>query len=67
MLQLLKAFLTSKKAAALIGGILTVLLREFAGLDDATIELIVNLILGYFVSQGAVDVALALRGFKTPK
>jgi len=65
MIEMFKAFLSSKKAAALIGGILTVLLRELAGLDDATIELIVNLILGYFVSQGAVDVALALKGLKT--
>jgi len=64
MLEFFKALLRSKKVAALVGGILAVVLRELLGLDEATIELIVNLILGYFVAQGAVDVALVMKEFK---
>jgi hypothetical protein len=61
----LKALFSSKKAGAIIAGLAAVLLRELLGLDEATIKMIVNLILGYLGAQGAVDLALALKGYKT--
>ncbi len=64
-MALLKSFLSSKKAAALLAGVLALVLRELLGLDEATVQLLVNLIIGYFVGQGAVDVALALKGKKS--
>lgn len=63
-MALFKGFLSSKKAAALLTGILAVVLRELLGLDEATVQMIVELVIGYFVGQGAVDVALALKGKK---
>ncbi len=64
-MELIKSFLSSKKAAALLSGILALVLRELIGLDEATVQMLVNLIIGYFVSQGAVDIALVIRNKKT--
>ncbi len=64
VMGLLKAFFVSKKAAAFLSGLLALVLSELLGLDEATVEMIVELIIGYIVGQGAVDVALALKGKK---
>ena len=63
-MELLKGFLNSKKAAAVLAGVLAVVLRELLGLDEATVKMIVELVMAYLVGQGAVDVALALKGKK---
>ncbi len=63
-MALIKALFTSKKAGAIVAAILTVLLRELLGLDEATVSMIVNLVIGYLFAQGAVDVALVVKNLK---
>ena len=62
--ELLRSLWISKKAAAVVAGVLVVLLRELVGLDDATVEMIVELIMTYLFAQGGVDAVLAFRGEK---
>ena len=64
-MEFLKAIFTSKKAAVVVAGILTVLLKNLANLDDATVQMIVELIIGYLFAQGGVDAVLAYKGYKT--
>lgn len=61
----LKGIFSSKKLGVIIAGILTVLLRELLGLDEATVAQIVQLIMSYIVGQSGVDLALAFKGSKT--
>lgn len=61
----IKAFFGgSKKATAVVVGIVTVLLRELLGLDEATVNTVIQLIMTYLLGQGAVDAAMALKGNK---
>lgn len=64
MLDGLKKLLTSKKALALIVGILTVVLQTGLGLDPAFVDEIVKLVMTYLGAQGIVDVALVLKNVK---
>ncbi len=60
---LLKAIFSSKKAVFTLVGIITGALTAL-GLDPDVAELIVRVIMAYLVSQGVVDVGLALKGAK---
>lgn len=64
MLDGLKKLLASKKALALIVGILTVVLQTGFGLDPAFVDEIVKLVMTYLGAQGIVDVALVLKNVK---
>ena len=65
MLNFLKAFFGgSKKATSVLAGILLVIFSEALGLDKQTAMELVKLIIAYIFGQGAVDVALALKGKK---
>ncbi len=61
----LKGLFSSKKLGAVFAGILTVILREALGLDDATVKMIVELLMSYLIGQSAVDLALSIKGNKT--
>ncbi len=65
VMELLKAFFKSKKAAAFLAGVLTLVLSDLVGLDTATVKLIVELVIGYIVGQSAVDIALVMRNKKS--
>ena len=60
----LKGLFSSKKLGVVFAGVLTVILREALGLDDATVKMIVELLMSYLVGQSAVDLALSLKGNK---
>ncbi len=61
-LNWIKAFFGgSKKATTVLIGILTIIFRDALGLPPDVIEFIVQIIVGYLVAQGAVDVSLAFR------
>ncbi len=64
-LNFLKAFFGgSKKATAVLGGVLLVVFRDFLGLDDATAAELVKLLMTYVGAQGVVDLALSFAGKK---
>lgn len=64
-LNFLKAFFGgSKKAGAVLAGILLVVFRDALGLGPEMAAELVKLILGYVGFQGAVDFALAFAGAK---
>lgn len=54
----------SKKATTLLVGVLMLVFQNVLGIEAATADGIVTVIVGYLVGQGAVDTALALRGLK---
>ena len=65
-LNFLKAFFGgSKKATAVLGGVLLVVFRGALGLDDQTAAEIVKLIMSYVGAQGVVDLARAFAGKTT--
>ena len=65
-LNFLKAFFGgSKKATAVLGGVLLVVFRSALGLDDQTAAELVKLIMSYVGAQGVVDLALAFAGKTT--
>ncbi len=59
----LKSVFSSKKAGAAIVGTLIKTATGF-GLDPAVADAAVQLLLAFIVSQGAVDLGLALKGAK---
>lgn len=64
-LNFLKAFFGgSKKATAVLAGVLLVFFRSALGLDDATAAELVKLLMSYVGAQGVVDLALAFSGAK---
>ena len=64
-LEALKAFFGgSKKATAMLAGILAVVLGTGLGLDPGLVEKIVQMVMAYLGAQGIVDVALAMKGAK---
>lgn len=65
-MNFLKAFFGgSKKATAVLGGVLLVVFRNGLGLDDATAAELVKLIMAYVAGQGLADLGLAFAGAKT--
>lgn len=65
-MSFLKAFFGgSKKATAVLAGVLLVFFRSALGLDDQTAAELVKLIMSYVGAQGVVDLALAFSGKKT--
>ncbi|MGH7259964.1 MAG: hypothetical protein ACREI9_04700 [Nitrospiraceae bacterium] len=64
-MNFLKAFFGgSKKATAVLAGVLLVVFRSALGLDEQTAGELVKLIMAYVAGQGAVDLALAFTGAK---
>lgn len=64
-MNFVKAFFGgSKKATAVLGGALVLVLRNYLGLDEQTAAELVKLILTYVGAQGLVDVGLAFAGHK---
>ncbi len=67
-MQFLKAFLSSKKAGAMIFGIVVKVLVT-AGLDpdlaNAISDVVVQLVTVYIGGQSLVDLGLAIKGSKT--
>lgn len=65
-LKFLKAFFGgSKKATAVLAGVLLVVFQGALGLDEATAGELVKLLMTYVGAQGIVDVGLAFSGAKT--
>lgn len=64
-LNFFKAFFGgSKKATAVLAGVLLVVFQGALGLDPETAEKLVTLIMSYVGAQGVVDLALAFAGAK---
>lgn len=64
-MNFLKAFFGgSKKATAVLGGVLLVVFRNALGLDDQAAAELVKLIMSYVGAQGIVDLALGFAGVK---
>jgi hypothetical protein len=64
-LSFIKAFFGgSKKATAVLAGVLLVVFRQALGLDEQTASELVKLIMSYVGAQGVVDLALAFSGAK---
>lgn len=64
-MEFLKAFFGgSKKATAVLVGVLTVFFHQGLGLDEATVAAVVKLIMAYVGGQGVADLGLALAGKK---
>lgn len=64
-MNFLKAFFGgSKKATAVLVGVLVVVLQTGLGLDEATVAAIVKLIMAYVGGQAVVDLGLAFSGAK---
>lgn len=65
-LSFFKAFFGgSKKATAVLAGILLVVFQGALGLDEGTAQKLVTLIMSYIGAQGLVDLGLAISGNKT--
>jgi hypothetical protein len=60
----LRGIIKSKKLGATVAGVLAVVLGTYLELDPGFVEKIVQLVMGYVVAQGAVDVGLAVKGTK---
>lgn len=64
-LAFLKAFFGgSKKATAVLVGVLLVVFKDALGMDPATAANLVKLIMAYVGGQGLADLGLALAGTK---
>jgi hypothetical protein len=55
MLGMLKGFIASKKAAAMVAGILMSAFGKKVGLDESAVTSIVATIIAYIVGQGVAD------------
>lgn len=65
MFEFIRAFFGgSKKATAVLAGVLLVVFRDALGLDEATAREIIQLIMTYIVGQGVVDASLVFKGLK---
>lgn len=57
-LELLKGIFGSKKALAALLGIVTIVLRDLLGLDEAMVDMVIKILMTYIGGQAVVDVAL---------
>ncbi len=55
MIELMKAFLTSKKAAAFLAGVIFLTLTSVMDMAPAIADEVVKLIMAYIVGQGLAD------------
>lgn len=62
--NILSFFGLSKKATVVLAGLLMIVFRDVLGVDPELAKQIVELILSYLIAQGAVDVALVVKGKK---